>query len=515
MARSVFRLGGMWGLLRRLNRGDAMLSDRTLPISPAVFPLHRFLGQIRRRIMTVRQSSIEIALNAARTQFQAGRCSLLAQEQARAAGALADSGAQIAALSTSTSSHAREIAQVSGRNLHAAEQALAELSDVKARVDRMTREMAAFTEVVGQLTGRARSVGDISKLIKDIALQTQLLALNAGVEAARAGDAGRGFAVVASEVGRLAERVNAATSDIGRHTAEMLDLVDTTQRQTGTLRDDVDASGVVLDRTCADFQRFVRDFDSMNRQVGEVVQAIGDVDATNHGMSQEVGRIAALSADVLERVGHMSGEIDRIRRQTESVQEVLADMRTGNTAFDHLSEAVDDFRAEAVRLLEDARRQGVDVFDRHYQRIPGSEPARYHTLYDRAIDGPLTRLLDSVLEAVPGGIYTILVDSRGYAPAHNSRFSHAPTGDAAIDIARVRHKRIFDDPVGARLAANTGSMLFQTYSRDTGEIVNDISIPIYLGPEHWGAVRIGLDYVRFQAALEGAAPLQEAVSAGR
>ncbi|KAG0766228.1 hypothetical protein G6F22_017879 [Rhizopus arrhizus] len=137
----------MWGLLRRLNRGDAMLSDRTLPISPAVFPLHRFLGQIRRRIMTVRQSSIEIALNAARTQFQAGRCSLLAQEQARAAGALAGSGAQIAALSTSTSSHAREIAQVSGRNLHAAEQALAELSDVKARVDRMTREMAAFTEV--------------------------------------------------------------------------------------------------------------------------------------------------------------------------------------------------------------------------------------------------------------------------------------------------------------------------------------------------------------------------------
>lgn len=515
MARSVFRLGGMWGLLRRLNRGDAMLSDRTLPISPAAFSLHRFLGQIRRRIMTVRQSSIEIALNAARTQFQAGRCSLLAQEQAQAAGALADSGAQIAALSASTSGHAREIAQVSGRNLLAAEQALAELSDVKARVDRMTREMAAFTEVVAQLTGRARSVGDISKLIKDIALQTQLLALNAGVEAARAGDAGRGFAVVASEVGRLAERVNAATSDIGRHTAEMLDLVDTTQRQTGTLRDDVDASGTVLDRTCADFQRFVHDFDSMNRQVGEVVQAIGDVDAINHGMSQEVGRIAALSADVLERVGHMSGEIDRIRRQTESVQEVLADMRTGNTAFDHLSDAVDDFRAAAVHLLDDARRRGVDVFDRHYQRIPGSEPARYHTLYDRAIEGPLTRLLDSVLEAVPGGIYTILVDSRGYAPAHNSRFSNEPTGDAAVDIARVRHKRIFDDPVGARLAANTGSMLFQTYSRDTGEIVNDISVPLYLGPEHWGAVRIGLDYVRFQAALEGAAPLREAVSAAR
>lgn len=155
MARYVFRLGGMWGLLRGLNRGDAMLSERALSISPAAWPLYRFLGQIRLRVMTVRQSSIEIALNAARTQFQAGRCSLLAQEQSRAAEALAASGAQIAALSASTSTHAREIADVSGQNLHAAQRTLAELSELKERVDRMTREMAAFTEVVGQLATRA------------------------------------------------------------------------------------------------------------------------------------------------------------------------------------------------------------------------------------------------------------------------------------------------------------------------------------------------------------------------
>ncbi|KOQ31842.1 chemotaxis protein, partial [Achromobacter xylosoxidans] len=169
----------------------------------------------------------------------------------------------------------------------------------------------------------------------------------------------------------------------------------------------------------------------------------------------------------------------------------------------------------ATRLLEQARARGLDVFDRHYQRIAGSEPPRYHTAYDRGIDEALTQLLDSVLEAVPGGSYALLVDARGYAPAHNSRYSHPPSGDPAQDIARVRHKRIFDDPVGARLAANTETLLFQTYSRDTGEIVNDISVPLYLDGEHWGAVRIGLDYVRFQAALEaGAAPRGAVAAAG-
>ena len=50
---------------------------------------------------------------------------------------------------------------------------------------------------------------------------------------------------------------------------------------------------------------------------------------------------------------------------------------------------------------------------------------------------------------------------------------------------------------------NHGTDASSLKTPDTGEIVNDISLPIYLGPEHWGAVRIGLDYGRFQAVLDG------------
>ena len=226
--------------------------------------------------------------------------------------------------------------------------------------------------------------------------------------------------MVASEVGRLAERVNAATSDIGRHTGEMLELVDSTGRQTDTLRADVEASGEVLTRTSADFDRFVHDFEGMNRQVGEVVQAIGEVDATNHGMSEEVSRIAALAADVLERVGSMSGEIDRIRRQTESVQEAgrHAHRRHG------LRPAVRGAGRPASRQCACwKRKRGLDVFDRHYQRIAQSDPPRYHTVTTKA--STLTRLLDSVLEAIPGGSYALLVDARLRAGAQQSLFARA------------------------------------------------------------------------------------------
>ena len=78
-------------------------------------------------------------------------------------------------------------------------------------------------------------------------------------------------------------------------------------------------------------------------------------------------------------------------------------------------------------------------------------------------------------------------------PAHNSKFSHPPTGDYARDLAGTRHKRIFDDLVGLKLARNTAPTLFQTYMRDTGETLADLSMPVFVQGKHWGAIRVGFD----------------------
>src|SRR3546814_5306668 len=68
-----------------------------------------------------------------------------------------------------------------------------------------------------------------------------------------------------------------------------------------------------------------------------------------------------------------------------------------------------------------------------YQLIPNSNPPRYHTRYDGSIDQQLTQLLDYMLEQLPGGFYTLLIDKNGYCPTHNTRYSRQPTGDLDHD----------------------------------------------------------------------------------
>jgi methyl-accepting chemotaxis protein len=88
-------------------------------------------------------------------------------------------------------------------------------------------------------------------------------------------------------------------------------------------------------------------------------------------------------------------------------------------------------------------------------------------------------------------VFSICVDDHGYAPCHNLKFSRPLTGDPAIDMVQNRTKRIFDDKTGLKAATNKAAFLLQTYMRDTGEIMNDLSTPIMIGGRHWGAVRIG------------------------
>ncbi|PLC52209.1 chemotaxis protein [Pollutimonas nitritireducens] len=497
MKKKSGRTVGVSRLLGRLSRGEATLSDRAWTLSPIAWPLGRFLVTLRDRFVTMRNASIDISLNTARLQTQTEVCGDMAREQALEAEGLATRGEQISTMSNQTEAAVTEIAAAFHTQMEVAHATLQQLNDLQTRVSRVAAQMEVFSGVVSQLSQRAHSVEDTSRLIKDIALQTHLLALNAGVEAARAGDAGRGFAVVASEVGKLAERVNSATGEIVKHTSEILDLVADTRSKTDDIHTDMTTSDHVVGRFTISFNQFVSEFERIDTQMIEVVSTVEQVNVTNQEMNRSIERIATLSSQVQQGMGAMSQQVTAVRVKSENLQEMLAALRTGNTPFDSLVSVLESLNSACATLLRQASRRGADIFDDQYRRIPNSNPARFNTAYDMAIDEPLTQILDYVLEQLPGGFYTLLVDRHGYCPTHNTRYSRTPTGNLDHDTRHVRNKRIFEDPVCQAAVKNQSGVLCQTYTRDTGEIVTDVSIPVDIDNSRWGAVRIGIDYAKF------------------
>ena len=498
---STRRTLGVGRLLGRLRNGRASLSDTAWTFSPVAIPLRRFLRDLRERLVDMRQSAIDISLNAARLNAETRVCREMSREQAAQTEGLAQRSEQISATSQQAAASAQDMATVFHAQMETAEQTLEQLKELNGRITRVVNDMQVFTGVVEQLTRRARSVDDTSRLIKDIALQTHLLALNAGVEAARAGEAGKGFAVVASEVGKLAERVNAATGEIVQHAGQILDLVSDTQGRSSNIQRELDTSGAVVQSFMSSFDGLVRDFTHLDRQVGEVATAVSQVSGTNHEMAASINRIAQLSSEVQNRLGNMVEEVDGVRSKSEHLQERLAALRTGNTPFDALVSLLEATGESVLGVLRAAQAHGYDIFDESYTRIPGSNPARYNTSYDHAIEDALTRIIDHTLSQLAGGSYTLVVDRNGYAPAHNSIYSRDPTGDVDHDTRHCRNKRLFDDVVSLSASKNDSGVLCQTYMRDTGEIITDVSMPLDIDGRRWGAVRLGVDYVVFDTAM--------------
>lgn len=142
-------------------------------------------------------------------------------------------------------------------------------------------------------------------------------------------------------------------------------------------------------------------------------------------------------------------------------------------------------------LLSSGKLSVPQLFDTFYIPIPGTSPQKFHTQYDQVTDGVLRPIIDKYLALDQRLVFVVPVDVNGYLPTHNSKYSRPLTGVGDTDTKWNRTKRIFNDRTGLAAAHNEEPFLLQRYSRDTGEIMSDLSVPIRVQNRRWGAVRIG------------------------
>jgi len=277
----------------------------------------------------------------------------------------------------------------------------------------------------------------------------------------------------------------------------MLKQVRQTSQEIGGINENMKQAEGTIDRTSQHFDTLVRDFEQNSMQLSGTASAIEELSMTNVEIHRQVQDIHSLSADVAKRLNESQTFSSSMNRATEKLLEVVTHFKTGDSELEAVIAKVQKWRDVMQKKIQELADRGVNVFDQNYKPVPNTNPQKYLTEYANLFYQEFAQLVDDA-KADLNSIYAVPLDTNGYLTIHHRGAREPMTGDPKVDLLNSRHQRIFFNvETEKRRSRNTQPFLFQTYMRDTGEILNDLSMPIYINGRHWGAIVTGFPPERF------------------
>lgn len=451
-----------------------------------------FQARLVDAVTNIRKSGITAAYISAQALRHVSDTVQSAERQAEIASAVFEASGQILEAVRETSESTAQIADATGRELATARHSAQRLADAGAQVSAANEKLESFQVTVQDLSTRSRSIEEIVTLIKDIAEQTALLALNAGIEAARAGESGRGFAIVAAEVGKVARRTGEAAGDIGNNVAGILEKVQETLEATTQIHGDTRQIKGVVESAAQELQVMVSEFENTSGQLGRMNLSFEQIVSTNQQIHGGVTEIRDLSAEVARKMAETMRHSKALNAQSEKIIGQLSAFHTGRGKFEQALATAGGYRDRLERVLESIAARGVDIFDRNYVPMPGNGIERYDVAYAKYTDHEAQPLFDEARREM-GAIYAVALDVNGYLATHHSEMSRPLNGDPEHDKLYCRQRRLYNTTdIERKRARNEEPFLLQTYTRDTGQVLDDITMPIHVRGRRWGSFCFGM-----------------------
>ena len=205
---------------------------------------------------------------------------------------------QIQEMITKTSNRSQGMKQVAEMSMEAIDKGRDSMQKLLEQADTIAAENAKVHTLMGALTENTKEVAEITQNIFDISSQTNMLALNASIESARAGEAGRGFAVVAEQIRVLAEQTRQLTEGISQITAKLQENAEETQERINGVLEASEQEKNLIQVTDKDFTQIRSQMDHLNEDVVNVSEEISQIMTANDSIVESISQISAVSEEV-------------------------------------------------------------------------------------------------------------------------------------------------------------------------------------------------------------------------
>lgn len=375
--------------------------------------------------------------------------------------------------------NATTAAMAGASSSESAAQAQSAIEENVQSIELLSGNIATWAETNKALSEATDRIDKIILVINDIAGQTNLLALNAAIEAARAGEQGRGFAVVADEVRKLADKTAKATKEIGDMIKDVKEKAD---RSLSTM-------DVTLKQTEENLSRSKHAEAALKKitvEVGQTVDRINQIATASeeqaHVSTEVLGnmeKVSGYASEAGELAKAISASGDSVASLAHNLYSQLCSVKKDETD-DAMEELLQHWAATLSSHLNASLQRGsldqAGLFDENY--AAGGDKDKFNTRSCAYFESEVLPLMKKWAGSDKRIVYVVVMDRNGYMPTH-------------INAARARVR--MQDQISLS-GARSEKIIGQAFRRPAaagGELVVDIAAPLSASGRHWGCLRIG------------------------
>ncbi|WP_372973057.1 hypothetical protein [Marinobacter sp.] len=232
----------------------------------------------------------------------------------------------------------------------------------------------------------------------------------------------------------------------------------------------------------------IGDFEHSHNDLLQVSSAVEELSVVNRDVHNRSTEIRELGQRIRENMVSSDTQTSELVESADATLHSLCQFRIGRGRLEATLEKVEVRRDQIQEEIAKLAANGVSMFDRNHQPIPNTNPQKFDVSYARPFQNACQHLIDAWAREQDGALYCLPLDSKGYVAIHSSELSHEPTGDPETDVQKSRHMRFFQ----SRDIPHMGRFKLQSYIRDTGEVMFNLSVPIEPDGRYWDGLFIGL-----------------------